>query len=74
MRETRPNVPVEVHAFRRGELMSFEVVPDEPQPTKYTFEKRADADEYTLALLEGWLGTTDVEGDSDDEDDAQSDA
>jgi predicted metalloprotease with PDZ domain len=69
MRDTRPNVPVEVHCFRRGELMRFEVVPGEPKPTKYRFVKREDADSHTLALLEGWLGTTEVEGDTDDEDD-----
>lgn len=58
--ETEPGVPVSFHVFRRGELIELAVTPEEPRPSKWSFERRADAQDAALALLESWLGTTDI--------------
>ena len=48
----QPGDPIQVHAFRRDELMSFEACLDPPRAEKVTLT----ADECGNVLRQGWLG------------------
>ncbi|MFU8805404.1 MAG: M61 family metallopeptidase [Bradymonadaceae bacterium] len=63
----RPEENVEVHVFRRGELMSRAVTLGRTPPDKYRFVLRSDAGPEERRLLKGWLGTDSI----DEEDKAE---
>ena len=48
----QPGDPIELHAFRRDELMRFEIRLDAPRPERLTLKAAPRAN----ALRRGWLG------------------
>lgn len=50
-----------LHVFRRGELVALEVTPDQPPADEYAIRRHEELTDRQEQLLEGWLGTTDVE-------------
>lgn len=53
---TTPEQAVEVHLFRRGELLARTVKPSAPRPTRWEVKRREDATVDALNLLHQWLG------------------
>jgi predicted metalloprotease with PDZ domain len=52
-----PGETVEVHAFRRDELLTFRMVLDARPADAWVLRARTDADEAMLSRRKAWLGT-----------------
>jgi len=57
LRRARIGEPLQVHAFRRDELMRFRIVPEPAPADTCEFRLIADASAETLARRAAWLGT-----------------
>lgn len=55
-----PGDSVSVHVFRRGQLLEREIILGQSLPDSYQICRVETADEQALALLGGWLGTTEI--------------
>ncbi len=55
-----PGDVIDVHVFRRGELLLRSVTLGESSPDSYKLLRNEDASDRARGLLKGWLGTEDV--------------
>ncbi|MGM0556458.1 MAG: M61 family metallopeptidase [Myxococcota bacterium] len=62
--DRKPGDSVPLHVFRRGELRQIDVELGEKPHDEYRITSRDDASDRARRLLEGWLGTSTIDSDS----------